>query len=760
MRDRVAARAVGPILGVVTVLACAFVPASAVPAGGFAASDTVFVWTVDPYTYDPTFLARNFGCGVFDTRRARAMVLAGGEPVSYPGGYFYSQSSVTVVRAAGDAAWMAIDTAAPASARLDEACAVYDSLNDAVWMFGGRHYERLPNSNYGWTTQVLGGLWRFDVATLAWTLVAPVGPAPQPRTGASLVLDPVRHRLWLFGGADSLDVPLNDLWSMDLGTPGEWFRVTPAGVPPAARSRHLAVYDPGGDRMLVVGGTQRTLYLGETWALPFAGAQVWQQASVTGTAPAGRLVGAFDAARGRVLAAGSGDGAVYALDLASGEWSAHTPFGTGVFAGGSATILDAANDVLISAWSGFAVVAGGTAYTPPTGFLHLGHLQPTVHLTASLTAANYVRGATELIWDFEFDHPLWSPATLEFTPPGGTPTAVTTALPVAPGPTSVGIYDTSIAGDSLAMRFRWFDGTQQQVTSDVPIRFPPAPLVLHVTPDTLWLTGSDLHVWFHVPDDSAQYLVDQVLERRDDGGPWNFCKRGFPRADGIWAMDEIGVLPFTTYEYRIAWTGPDGVTRASAPYGTTTLGAPVFAGLAATANSVRIEWSTKPGIDELGQVLIQRPATSGAWSDTIAVRTDAAGMMAMRDTLVGPDADYVYRLEWFSGLAWSGAENIYVHTPGGVDTTLAGSGLWLGSARPNPAIAGEGLDLPVAMGGSGLTRIDAFDLSGRRRRSWSWDTPAGAMTLRLDTRDLGSGVYLLRAEHLGVVRTTRVSILR
>jgi hypothetical protein len=758
MFGRIAIRVLRVVAGSVLALACAFAPtprAATIPSA-LGATDTVFVWTVDPYQFDPAYLARNFGCGVFDTRRARAMVLTGGELVSHPGGSFYSQSSATVVRAAGDAAWTAIDTAAPAAARLDEACAVYDSLDDAAWVFGGRHYERIPGSNYGWTTQVFGGLWRFDVGTLAWTFIAPVGPAPEPRTGASLVLDPVRRRLWLFGGADSLDVPLNDLWSMDVGTPGVWIRATPPGAVPSARLRHLAVYDPGADRMLVTAGTAGVTPLAETWAFPLAGTPAWQQLPVTGTAPAGRVVGAYDPARGHVLAVGNGDGAIYTLDLASGEWSAHTPFGAGEFASGSSAILDAANDVLISAWSGFAVVSGGAGYTPPTGFLHLGHLQPPVQLTAALTAANYVHGVTELLWDLQFDHPLWGPAKLEFLPPGGTPTTVASVVPAAPGVTSVGIYDASIAGDSLAMRFRWFDGTQQQVTADVPIRFPPAPLFLHVTPDTLWLTGSDLHVWFNVPDDSAQYLVDQTLERRDDGGPWQFRQRGFPRADGIWAFDEIGVLSFTTYEYRIAWTGPDGVTRASAPYGTTILGEPVFAGSTATADSVRIEWSTKAGIDELGRVLIQRPTSPGAWSDTIKVRTDPAGMMVLRDMLVSADADYVYRLQWFDGLAWSSAADVDIHTPGGPDTTQAVAGLWLGFARPNPATV-SGFDLPLSAPGSSPTHIDVYDLSGRRR--WSGLANAGTTLFHVETRGLGSGVYLVRAEHQGIVCTTRAAIV-
>jgi hypothetical protein len=264
-------------------------------------------------------------------------------------------------------------------------------------------------------------------------------------------------------------------------------------------------------------------------------------------------------------------------------------------------------------------------------------------------------------------------------------------------------------------------------------------------------------VWFHVPDDSAQYLVDQTLERRDDGGPWNFRARGFPRADGIWAFDEIGVLPFTKYEYRIAWTGPDGVTRASDPFGTTILGEPAFAGRSVTADSVLIRWNTKAGVDELGRVLVRRPLNPGTWSDTIQLRTDAAGVMTMRDTLVVPDADYVYRLEWFDGQVWSSAADIDVHTPAAGDTTpVVPPRLWLGFARPNPAIAGSGFDLPLSAQGSGETRIDVYDLSGRRR--WNGVAGPGATMCHVETSRLPSGVYLVRAEHRGVVRTTRVAI--
>jgi hypothetical protein len=712
-------------------------------------ADTLFVWTQEPYRQDPTFIERNDGCGLWDPRRMRMMVIGGGFPVVHTGASMY-QHQDAAVRAPGDAAWSFLAGIDPqAQPRLDEACAVLDSAGDAVWLFGGRHNVN-NTPYYGYTSHVLGDLWRLDLSSLTWSIVTSTGLAPQPRVGASLSLDTARGRLWLFGGRDTLGRPLADLWSMDLAGPGSWVQWTPSGPAPEARSLHLAVVDASGDRLILAGGVGAGGMLADTWVMPLSQPGAWTDHGATAASPSGHVTGVLDPSRGRVVAAVDGV-TVHTLALDTMDWALHVPFGTTIV--GNPAILDPVDDQMVIAWAGTTVSTIGGGYTAPTAFLHFGALSPIVHLDASLTAAHFVAGVTELVWDLQFDHPLWLPAMLESTSTGGTG-VIRYVQPDLPGPVSIGLYDPSLAGVSVQLRFRWFDGQSSQLTADVPLSFPPAPLTLHVTPDSLWQTGSDLHIWFSVPDDSARFLADQTLERADDGGPWTYRDRGFPNPSGIWTYDEIGVLPFRHYDYRIAWTGPDGVRRASAPIGRTILAAPHSADQRVYADSVVLTWQTAPGVDEHGVVFIQRPSAPGVWSDSIAWRTNAAGVITVRDTAVAPGQDYVYQLTWSDGtLRWD-TQGIFIHTGG--PAPAPPPRFSLGRAQPNPAQ--DGFDLPLEIPGSSVADVELFDITGRLR--WHASVPAGTTMLHVETGGLESGVYVLRARCGGVIQTTRTAVMR
>jgi len=636
---------------------------------------------------------------------------------------------------------------------VDEACAVYDSAGDAAWLFGGLHYDNTYPS--GWTTQVMGDLWRLDVASASWAVVPSLGPRPPARQGASLVLDPVRGRMWLFGGVDSLGAPLNDLWSMDLAAPGAWSLVTP-GPGPAPRARHLAVFDPSGDRMLVTGGMSGATPRSDTWALSLSGSPGWQSLATTGTPPAGRLVGAFDAARGRVLAGGDGDGVIYTLDRASAEWSAHRPVGDGTIWSGSTVILDPTRDALISAWSGY-VTSQVSPYTPPTAFLHLSPSQP-VHLTATFDHARFLYGVTYLDWDLQFDRPLWLPAVVESTSLSGVTGAIDSASPTVPGLVEFSARGAWLAADTVQLHVRWFNGSAWQTSPDVGFRFAPAPQVLHITPDSLRQSGqagNHLDVWFHVPDDSATFLVDQTLERRENAGAWTAVQRGYPDITGTWWFADDPVVRFSTYEYRLTWPGPDGSTHASPSVGTTVLGPPTPLDSDPGPGRVTLRWSTAPGIDEIGRVFAHRNSgvAGPPWDDTLAVRTDASGIMTVVDTEVGPGENIIYALEWFDGRQWQWTPPFGVWTTNDPPPPVAFS---LGRARPNPA--SDGFDLPVEVTGPGPARIELFDLGGRLR--WSGSVAPGATALHLDTAGLPAGIYLVRGEMSGLVRTGRVVVIR
>jgi Galactose oxidase, central domain len=737
--------AAAPPCAVLLALLISFAP---VAASAQSPADSTFVWMTiqDPQSHT---YARNFPCAVYDARRSRVTAFTGGYGWTHPGGSGYGYIPGLAVFNASTLTWALLpDTNEPL---LDYACAAYDSAGDAVWLFGGSHYTN--TYPYGYTTEVLGDLWRLDLATQTWTKITTTGAAPSARTHASLVLDRVRRHLVLFGGDDANGTPLQDLWTMDLTNPRQWTYVSmPGGLPPA-RSKHFAAYDEIGDRMLVVGGMAGNTPQNSVWALSLAGTPMWTQALLAGF-PGGRLIGALDRSRGRIVVAGNGDGNAYALDLQGMGWSMHFPSGGPASGTDYASVaLDPSRNQLVFAWAGLSAASIGFM-NPPTGILSFSPLPP-VTLAATFTNATFRMGQTTLFWDVAYDHAPALPVRVEGAGANGVfadygPIDVST-----PGTAACGILSLT-PGDSLDFHLKWFDGTSYQTTPDHGVRLPPAPLVLHVAPESLWFAAGDLHLQFSVPDDSARFLVDQTLERSDNGGPWNFRARGWSEDNGIWAWDEVGARPFTHYEYRLKWLGPDGQDHVSAPYGMIVPGEPLFVDTLVTPRSVEFEWSTVAGLDEAARVLVGRPPDPRVWADTVAVNTDAAGAIAFSDAALSPDENYNYRLDWFDGQAWHPTPEIVVFTGSGSDTTppppLSFS---VGHARPDPAA--DFLVLPLAIPSGREARVELFDLGGRRR--YDARHSSSMSMLRIDTSELESGLYLIRVESAGVVVQRRVAIV-
>ena len=229
---------------------------------------------------------------------------------------------------------------------------VYDPATNRMIVFGG-------NSSCCWTNEVwvltnangLGG-------TPQWIQLAPVGDPvngfPQPRQGW-IAYDNVNNRLVIMDGCLGFCLPVaSDLWVLSnangLGGTPAWFKLSPAGGPPATRTDQVMAFDTSTNSLIVFGGqngccaTPQTF--GDVWVLSNAnglgGTPVWTQLSPAGGPPPGQdgVAGVYDQANNRLVVFGgwmnhtqTPTNAVWVLSNANG--SGGTPAWTNIVAEGA-----------------------------------------------------------------------------------------------------------------------------------------------------------------------------------------------------------------------------------------------------------------------------------------------------------------------------------------------------------------------------------------------------------------------------------------
>lgn len=129
---------------------------------------------------------------------------------------------------------------------IEGAAMAFDEHQGVTLLFGGD--KHLLGQALG---LVSNELWQYN-GTL-WQQVTVTGPQPQPRSGHSMVYDPVDERVLMFGG-DGGGVMLADLWAFEFsGTAaGSWVQL--ASLPSAGRAGAAMGYDSVGDRFIIAGG--------------------------------------------------------------------------------------------------------------------------------------------------------------------------------------------------------------------------------------------------------------------------------------------------------------------------------------------------------------------------------------------------------------------------------------------------------------------------------------------------------------------------
>ena len=214
---------------------------------------------------------------------------------------------IATTAAADDGTWsLFLDAQPEQPPSRDAHTAILDPVRHRLIVFGG------PNG------PPISATWAMSLGAVPnWTRIATAGPQPLPRIWHSAIYDPVRDRMIVFGGDNG--GPANDVWALSLaGTPA-WTLLHPSGTPPAGRFSHSAIYDPVRDRMIVFGGNY---WLNDVWALNLGGPLAWQPLTPAGTAPPARSSHAaiYDPVRDRMVvfggyASGSYLNDVWALSL-------------------------------------------------------------------------------------------------------------------------------------------------------------------------------------------------------------------------------------------------------------------------------------------------------------------------------------------------------------------------------------------------------------------------------------------------------------
>ncbi len=155
------------------------------------------------------------------------------------------------------------------------AAVVYERTRRKMFLFGGRQRSS------GAVGSKLGDTWEWDTAGHSWSNVSP-GSSPSARDDHSMAYDAAHNRVVLFGGRDANGTPLGDTWLWNGTT---WTNVTPTAFGPTARFGHAIAYDGARGMVVLVGGDNGTQKLSDVWEWD-GSTERWFQRSPASSPPA------------------------------------------------------------------------------------------------------------------------------------------------------------------------------------------------------------------------------------------------------------------------------------------------------------------------------------------------------------------------------------------------------------------------------------------------------------------------------------------
>lgn len=206
------------------------------------------------------------------------------------------------------------------SARSEHA-AVFDNLNNAVFMYGGADQGI-----------ALSDLWRFDIASSSWKEQND-GPNPGGRIDHDMIFSSTTGKIYLFGGYDGKG-NLNDLWKYNISSM-KWSLVEiNTGPVPEARKGHSIIYDNQKDAIYLFGGLSVAKYFNDVWKFDIS-SSTWTKLPDGSTKPSARVNSdmVYDKVNNNLYIYGGFDGTNYLDDLwkfniGSSAWTPLTPSGS------------------------------------------------------------------------------------------------------------------------------------------------------------------------------------------------------------------------------------------------------------------------------------------------------------------------------------------------------------------------------------------------------------------------------------------------
>jgi hypothetical protein len=200
--------------------------------------------------------------------------------------------------------WNLLSTTGQAPSPRWEHCAVYNSQDHTMAIFGGRDLYDAFND-----------LWVLDLSTLVWQRIAYYGPSP--RIGASAIYLPDRNSMLVFAGSNHWVEPwpyttYNDVWEFNFDTQN-WILHSTLGPSPPPRTVHMASYDGRNNRMLIFAGQcNYDIIVNDLWELDLS---TWTWHELFPTLARDNLAGIFDEFSQELVFFGGGtDGKLYMYD--------------------------------------------------------------------------------------------------------------------------------------------------------------------------------------------------------------------------------------------------------------------------------------------------------------------------------------------------------------------------------------------------------------------------------------------------------------